>query len=94
MKILGVGWFLIIILAVLQYNFKKERLHSQYLKKNEMELNEKRDQNWLMFEQEYRKHQPSSEGELFRNRLKSLERKTSDNEKLDKPLCYLMTLLG
>jgi hypothetical protein len=80
MKILGVGWFLIIILAVLQYNFKKERLHTQYLGKNGMKPNEKRDESRLIFEQERRKFKSSSGWEPLRNCLENLEKKTSDDE--------------
>ena len=80
MKILGVGWFLIIILAVLQYNIKKERLHTLALQKNSIESDENRDNTRLIIDKEDMNHRHCSEWSSIHSCLKSLERKTSEHE--------------
>ena len=74
MKTLGVGWFLLIILAILQYNLKKERLFTQYIPKNGIRLDEKWDKCQIS-EQESKNLRPISEWDPLRNSLKRLEMK-------------------
>lgn len=74
MKLFGVGWLLILILAVLQYNFKKERLHTLALQKNRMYFDKYWENTQLLFDQESGTIQSSPDRASIRSRLKSIEK--------------------